>query len=201
MWYESEDLPHRDACKFLTKQMYTKECHKHHAYAWWRSTLEGLKILNPPFPLQTLTSAMSSAEGSLTSLNHVKKVLPFPLRLFRLACCWALLVKSMPSFHLISVELDSGSPIYGIQKQLRCSTWLVLITSQNTYSTRHEFCSPHRGSSSVENPRCPPCVSVFHGVLFFYTQKSTETHGGSRSDIDSRALSGPPSVWKISNCL
>ena len=71
----------------------------------------------------------------------------------------------------------------------------------NKYSTQHEICSPHRGSSSVENPRCPPWVSVFHGVLFFYTQKSTETHGGSRSDIDSRALSGPPSVWKISNCL
>ena len=61
-----------------------------------------------------------------------------------------------------------------------------------TYSTRHEFCSPHCGSSSVENPWCAPCVSVFHGVLFFYTQKSTETHGGSRSDIDSRVLSGPP---------
>ena len=72
-----------------------------------------------------------------------------------------------------------------------------------TYSMWHEFCSPHRGSSSVENPRCPPCISVFHGVLFFYsiTQKSTETHGGTMSDIDSRALSGPPSVWKISNCL
>ena len=104
---------HVKFCHIKCIQMIT--CHKHHAFgeevrsrAW--------KFLTLPFPPQPLTSAMSSAEGSLTSLNHVKKVLPFPLRLFRLACCWALLVKSMPSFHLISVELDSGSPIHGNSK-------------------------------------------------------------------------------------
>ena len=72
---------------------------------------------------------------------------------------------------------------------------LMIIKTRNSFTVRDtSFVHP-----TVEAPpwkihgvlRVSPCSTECY---FFYTQKSTETHGGSRSDIDSRALSGPPSV-------
>ena len=60
------------------------------------------------------TSAISSADGSLLSVNHMKNVLGGPCRLFLLcpfcAVC-AFFMRSIPSFQFIVVDVDAGSPV------------------------------------------------------------------------------------------
>lgn len=60
------------------------------------------------------TSAISSAEGSLLSKNHPKKLRLFPSLRLRfcpfVAVSWVFVVRSMPLFQKIGVDFDSGSP-------------------------------------------------------------------------------------------
>ena len=71
-----------------------------------REKRKDLKVICP-------TSAISSADGSELSLNHMKKVLGGPCRLFLLcpfcADC-AFFMRSIPSFQFKLVDVDAGSP-------------------------------------------------------------------------------------------